>query len=129
MATDWSLIRDMMNTAIDSCERFEKAGYAEKHRDLHVDVDGHSVSIYEFMISAWTYPENIRYQIIRERHDCDDDAAYVPEAARIVTAMAAACSELIGAKSSPGKPEIQQMLRWYREHAVPAIEPVITAHP
>jgi hypothetical protein len=123
MATDWNLIREMMSTAIDSCERIEQLGYSEYDRDTHVDVNGNPVSLHEFMVSAWTYPENLRYQIIRQRHDNDANAPYVQEATRIVTAMAAACGELINAAdTAPAKEEIRQMLRWYREHALPNIE-------
>jgi hypothetical protein len=102
MPTDWNLIRDMMSAVIDSCEKIEAAGYTEKDRDLTVDVSGKTVSIQEFMTSAWTLPENLRYQIIRERHEKDLDLPYVPEAARIIVRMAEACSELIGA--AEGKP-------------------------
>lgn len=123
MATDWNLIREMMSTAIDSCERIEQLGYSEYDRDAHVDVNGNPVSLHEFMVSAWTYPENLRYQIIRQRHDNDANAPYVREATHIVTAMAAACGELINAAdNAPATEEIRQMLRWYREHALPNIE-------
>lgn len=126
MATDWDLIRQMMNTAIDSCERIEKAGYTEQHRHLGVDVNGQPVSLHDFMVSAWTYPENMRYRIVRERHNQGDDAPHVPETARILTAMAAACGELIGTSDAePIREELQRMLDWYRQHAVPSIERAI----
>ena len=76
MPTDWNLIRDMMAAVIDSCEQIEAAGYAEEDRDLTVDVSGHSISIQDFMVSAWTLPENLRYQIIRDRHEKGVDLAY-----------------------------------------------------
>ena len=34
MKTDWDLIREMMNTAIDACEQIEAMGYAERHRGI-----------------------------------------------------------------------------------------------
>ena len=128
MKTDWALIREAMNTVVDSCERLERNGYTERHRDLQVDVHGHPVSIHEFMISAWTLPENVRYDILRRRHDQAADQAYVPEASRMLTAMAAACAELVGAAGVPSLDEpIHRMLRWYRKHFDPYVEQAIRA--
>ena len=126
MPTDWNLIRDMMAAVIDSCEQIEAAGYAEEDRDLTVDVSGHSVSIQDFMVSAWTLPENLRYQIIRDRHKKGVDLAYVPEAARIIVRMAEACSELIGAgEAKPADLKARSAIKWYREHAVPHVRRAI----
>ena len=128
MTTDWKLIRETMNAAIDSCERLERAGYAERHRDLKVDVRGRPVSIYEFMVSAWTMPENARYEIVRQRHEKGIDVPYIPESARILTAVAAACAELVGAGETPsvGDPA-RGMIRWYRNHFDPNVERTILA--
>jgi hypothetical protein len=84
MPTDWNLIREMMAAAIDSCEQIEAAGYSEQDRDLTIDVSGQKISVHEFMVSAWTLPENLRYRIIRDRHDKSIDLPYIPEAARVV---------------------------------------------
>ena len=120
MKTDWQQIRDMMNTAIDSCEQIEAAWFSEKHRDATVNIKGVDYSVQEFLISAWTLPENIRYQIIRERHDAGHDLPYVPEAARILVAMAQACAELVGAQdSAPANTAIEGMKHWYTAYAVP----------
>ena len=110
--TDWTLIREMMATAIDACERLEAAGYRENDRDAVVTMHGQDVSVHDFLVSAWTYPEAIRYAIIRNRHDSGDDRAYVPEAARIILAMAQAASELIGSRApdTPAANEISKML-------------------
>ncbi len=83
MKTDWDLIREMMSAAIDTCERIEACGYSENDRDASAVLAGRNVSVYEMLGSAWTYPENIWYQIIRARHDNQNDLPYVPEAARI----------------------------------------------
>ncbi len=56
MATDWNLIRELMAAVIDSCEQIEAAGYTEQDRSLTVDVSGQTVSLQEFMTSAWTLP-------------------------------------------------------------------------
>jgi hypothetical protein len=122
MPTDWNLIREMMAVVIDSCEQIEAAGYAEPDRDLTVDISGQKVSIHEFMVSAWTLPENLRYRIIRDRHDKGVDLPYIPEAARIILRMAEACSELIGAgEAKPAEAEARSAIRWYRASALPRV--------
>ena len=62
-----------------------------------MDIKGVDYSAQEFLISAWTLAGSIRYQIIRERHEAGKDLPYVPEAARILVAMAQACAEVVGA--------------------------------
>ncbi|WP_025129522.1 hypothetical protein [Pseudomonas sp. PH1b] len=122
MQTDWQQIRDMMNTVIDSCEQIENSGYGEAYRSARVSIDGRDYSVHEFLISAWTLPENIRYQIIQERHDQGASLPYVPESARALVAMAQACAELIGAgEKAPAQQAIKGMNHWYRQYAVPHI--------
>ncbi|MFK4259842.1 hypothetical protein [Agrobacterium tumefaciens] len=58
MKTDWNLIREMMGAAIDACERIEAAGYTENDRDASIDVGGQQVSVHDFLVDAWTLPEN-----------------------------------------------------------------------
>jgi hypothetical protein len=128
MTTDWNTVRAMMACAIDTCEQLESMGYRERHRDLRIDVGGQAVSVQEFLVSAWTYPENLRYAIIRERHDRGADLPYVPEAARILMAMAAACAELVGAsEAQPAANSVRQMIGWYHDHAVPRLRQAIEA--
>lgn len=128
MATDWNLIRELMAAVIDSCEQIEAAGYTEQDRSLTVDVSGQTVSLQEFMTSAWTLPENLRYQIIRDRHGKGADFPYIPEAARVMVAMAEACSELVGAgEAQPAEAEARSAIQWYRAHAVPHILRAIAA--
>ena len=128
MSTDWKLIREMMAAVIDGCEQIEAAGCTELDRALTVDVSGQKVSIYEFMVSAWTLPETLRYRIIRDRHDKGIDLPYVPEAARVLIRMAEACSELIGAgEGKPAEEEIRSAIQWYRGHAVPRVQQAIAA--
>ncbi|MHC8395574.1 hypothetical protein ACYZT8_18270 [Pseudomonas sp. LB3P93] len=120
MKTDWQQIREMMNTVIDSCEQIESAGFNEEHRSATVKIKGVDYTVQEFLISAWTLPENIRYQIIRERHEAGNDLPYVPEAARILVSMAQACAELVGAAdTAPAQKAIAGMNRWYKAYAVP----------
>lgn len=128
MKTDWRQIREMMNTAIDSCEQIEAAGFSEEHRSATVEINGVDYSVQKFLISAWTLPENIRYQIIRERHDAGSDLPYVPELARILVAMAQASAELVGAyDTAPAKKAIEGMNHWYKAYAVPHMTTALAA--
>jgi hypothetical protein len=123
-----NLIRDMMAAVIDCCAQIEAAGYTEKDRDLTVAVSGQRVSVQEFMVSAWTLPENLKYQIIRERHEKGLDLPYVPEAARIIVRMAEACSELIGAaEGKPADSNARLAINWYRARAVPYVQKAIAS--
>ena len=126
MPTDWNLIGEMMAAVIDSCEQIEAAGYTERDRDLTVDISGQKVSVQEFMVSAWTLPENLRYRIIRDRHDKGVDLPYLPEVARVMVRMAEACSELVGAgEAKPAEEQARSAIQWYRAHAVPNIQRAI----
>lgn len=124
--TDWSLVRDMMLAAIDACARIEAAGCREDDRDAAIALGGARVSVQDILVSAWTYPEAVRYQIIRERHERGCDLPYVPEAARILVATAQAAAELIGAGDGmPAEDAIRDMIRWFGDHAAPGIERAI----
>ncbi|POO56218.1 hypothetical protein [Agrobacterium rosae] len=127
MKTDWNLVRDMLNAAIDTCERIEAAGYTESDRDADIDVNGQAVSVQDFLASAWTASENLRYKIICSRHENDVDLAYVPETARILVAMAQAAAETIGAgeKEPPAADDIRKLVSWFHDHAAPGIERAI----
>jgi len=127
MKTDWDLIREVLNAAIDSCEGLERSGYTEEHRNQTVDVSGQQISVQEFMISAWTLPENARYEVIRQRHEKNLDLPYVPESARILVAVAAACAELIGAgEAPPAEQYMRGMINWYRNHFDPNVQRAIS---
>ncbi|MBX9466728.1 MAG: hypothetical protein KL839_02145 [Rhizobium sp.] len=128
--TDWALVRRMMQAAIDFCEQVETAGYRETDRDATAVVNGQAVSVQDVLTSAWTYSETMRYAIIRQRHQADDDFAYVPETARILTAMAAACAELCGAKAGTGEAAgTAEMLRWFEMHAGETLKAALATRP
>ncbi|WP_309574297.1 hypothetical protein [Rhizobium rhizogenes] len=57
MKTDWNSIRGMLNAAIDACERIEALQYAETDREAMIDIGGQMVSVHDFLVTAWTYPE------------------------------------------------------------------------
>jgi hypothetical protein len=128
MKTDWNTIRGMMNAAIDACERIEASQYKEKDRDATVDVNGQLVSVQDLLVSAWTYPERLRYQIIRDRHDAKADVPYIPETARILLAMSQAAAELIDAgEVKPAKDAISKMIAWFEDHLSPNIEAAVAS--
>ncbi|MGO1164922.1 hypothetical protein ACTOV4_24135 [Brucella sp. C7-11G] len=126
MKTHWDVIREMMNVAITACETIEKTGYAEFDRSTTIKIEGQQVSVHDLLVSAWTYPENIRYQIIRERHEADANLTYVPETARILLAMSQAAAELVNAdETMPAEEKIQSMISWFTSHLIPNIESAI----
>ncbi len=129
MDTNWKLIRELLNAAIDTCERIEASGYKETDRDAVIDVIGQPVSVQDLLTSAWTAPESLRYAIIRHRHDVGINAAYVSETARILVSTAQAAAEMIGAGGGDTFTALQsqKMTAWFNEHAAPAIERAIAA--
>lgn len=123
MKTDWNVVRDLMNAAINACERIEASGYVEADRDAVTDIAGQEVSVQDLLVSAWTYPENLRYQIIRERHDAGGDLPYVPETARILLAMSQAAAELVNAGDvTPAEEKLRKMIIWFDSHLASGIE-------
>jgi len=121
--TDWNMIKKMMNAAISACESIEKTGYAEGDRDAIINIGGQDVSVHYMLVSAWTYPESLRYQIIHERHKTDSDLTYVPETAQILLAMSQAASELVnGGHTAPAQKQLQEMIIWFDSHLAPSIE-------
>lgn len=123
MKTDWNVIRGMMNAAIDACERIEASGYVETDRDATINIGGQQVSVQDMLVSAWTYPENLRYQIIRERHETGPDLPHVPETTRILLAMSQAAAELVNAgEVTPAQGKLQEMIAWFDSGLVPGIE-------
>ncbi|WP_225245554.1 hypothetical protein [Agrobacterium tomkonis] len=112
-----------MNAAIDACERIEASGYVEADRDAVIDIAGQEVSVHDLLVSAWTYPEKLRYQIIRERHDAGVDLPYVPETARILLAMSQAAAELVNAGDvTPAEEKLLKMIAWFDSHLASGIE-------
>jgi hypothetical protein len=126
LKTDWNLIRDAINAAIDSCEALENIGYREEDRGKTITVGGRSVSVQDFLVSGWSIAELARYQVIRERHEKGEDLPYVPEASRILIAVAQACAELVAGGENPaGGDFVRGMAGWFREHFDPNIRKAI----
>lgn len=114
MATDWDLIRRMMGAVIDACAAMEAAGLDERHRAL--PLPGASATVFDALASGWTYPESVRARIIHARHDAGADQPYVPEAARMLVAMAEAAGALVGGRDvAPAEADIGAMIDWYAQ--------------
>lgn len=126
MATDWELIRRMMAAVIDACAAMEAAGLDEKHRAL--PLPGTPATVFDALVSGWTYPESLRDRIIHARHAAGADQPYVPEAARMLTAMAGAAAELVGGgAAAPAEAEIGAMIDWYAQVTAQVTGAIATA--
>jgi hypothetical protein len=127
MATRWTEMRALVNAAIDACEAVEKLGVTESDRELATQIGGSMVSIHDLMTTAWVYPENVRYQVVRARHDAGLDKAYVDDLSRALAHVGMLCAELVGAPDwsiAAGNPAdgqslaelISDLTAWYRTH-------------
>jgi hypothetical protein len=66
MKTDWNLIRELMNSVIDACEKIEKLDLTTLELDTPLSTA--PANVFDALQSSWTYPENVRYDVIRARH-------------------------------------------------------------
>lgn len=141
MSTDWELIRNLMNAALDACQTVDRLNIDLNDHAKTTEVNGQNVSVSDFLQSAHTYPEALRYSIIRSRHDLGDDTPYTPETARILVNVAKACAELIDArelniattgvhpqltaKTQSIRQEVDGLARWYGEHFSPRLTEIL----
>ena len=97
MATNWSLIRDVMARTIDACEAIEKLGpdlfkgEYEARSDFQDDV-----CVGDFLNRFQQYPEGAQRDIIRIRSHLGCDQKNLSEIARALINTATACAESIG---------------------------------
>jgi len=127
--TDWTLIRKLMNTAIDTCEGIEKLGVDELHRSVVVS---DSVTLHEFLISAWIGPENLARKVICKSHEQGDAKPYTDDLARTMLSLGSLCSELVKLENidhkntdeqAPSiKNEVEALCRWYEDFCLPSIQ-------
>jgi len=127
--TDWTLIRKLMNTAIDTCEGIEQLGINEQHRGVVVN---DSATIHDFLISAWVGPENLARKVICKSHDQGGAKPYIDDVARTMQSLGMLCSELvklenidqkIGAEQQPSiKNEVEALCRWYESFCLPELQ-------
>jgi hypothetical protein len=130
-----------MNAAVDACEAAEGLQLQEADRAQPTGTDG--VVVWDVLTSAWTYPENTRYSVVRARHHLGDDAPYRPELARILQEVSGVCAELVGAarldapiSQAEGaqvplsiRKLVQQLAAWYPKHMVPQLTQAAALRP
>ncbi len=95
MKTDWQIVRELMNSVIDSCEAIENLEITEA--DKTAPLQSAPANVWDALQSTWTYPENVQYEVIRVRHELNIDKSHTPEAARALINAAKVCAELIEA--------------------------------
>ncbi|BCM91578.1 hypothetical protein IAD21_03453 [Abditibacteriota bacterium] len=120
MRTDWQLIRELMNAVIDACETVENLDLTDEERNTPLITS--PANVCDAIQSSWIYPENVRYEIIRVRHELGNDKHYTPESARALVNAADICAEMIGAgEAQPIKDSITKLAQWYPTYMVPQI--------
>lgn len=141
MKTDWNLIKNVMNAAIDACEAVDRENLAEQERSATTNVAGVDVSVSDLMQSAWVYPENLSYSVIRTQHKLNCDKHYSSELARVISNVGKLCGELVDAQDTtsqvtginpymPNHSEsVEEMVthlsQWYRHHMVVNVKAAI----
>jgi hypothetical protein len=124
MKTDWHLIRELMISVIDACEAIEELNLTESDRDALLE--SAPANVWDALQSAWTYPENVQYAVIRTRHQLGNNKSYTPEAARALVNAAKVCAELVAAgESEPIQDPVRKLTQWYAAHLVPQVTKAI----
>lgn len=140
MPTDWNLIRELVNSALDACEALDRLEITDDERSATIRTEHgqFSGSVWDALQSAHTFPENVRYMVIRGRGQLDDSAPFVQPVSRMLQQVGSLAAELVGAQQlqvpvkgiDPYSPErgqsiesaIQNLAEWYESHLVPNIE-------
>ncbi len=138
MKTDWNLIREVFNSAVNALETVDRLGIDENHRHLPFQRDGADIChVWDFLQSAWTYPENLSFDVVRARHDLNADRPYTNEKSRTLLKVAQLCAELIDAKEvqaqavtigstkSSIEGAVTNLADWYRSYMISALEQVM----
>lgn len=136
MSTDWNLVRAAVNAAVDACEAYENLNLREEDRARQTARPGVTVS--DVATSAWTYPESLKYEIVRARHDVNASAPYRSDRARIMREIGALCAELIDApvdtplpNDGAGPGSIRELVTgltsWYSGVMTPLLRSAATA--
>ena len=120
MKTDWQLVRELMNSVIDACEAVENLDLTPNDHDTPLATS--PANVWDALQSSHIYPENVRYEIIRVRHDMENDKDFTPESARALVNAAKVCAELVGAgEAQPIQEPVRKLAHWYSAHMVPQI--------
>jgi hypothetical protein len=97
MATDWQLIRDVLNGVINACEAIDRQRPDLESQEYEArSAYQADVSVGDFLNRLWRYPEGAARDIIRIRSRLGADQKYPQEVARALVNAAVACAETIG---------------------------------
>lgn len=126
MRTDWNLIRKVLTAAVDACEAAEALGLREADREVSTGPD--DVTVFEVWTSARTLPENLLLEVVRARHELDDDLPYIPDSTRVLERVGQLCGGLVGADSLDHardgvtiRQSVEQMCGWYERVMIPRL--------
>ena len=143
MATDWTLVRRLVNSALDACEALDQLEITDDERSATIrTVDGHEAgTVWDALQSAHTAPENVRYMVIRGRGQLSDSAPFVQPVSRVLHQVGALAAELVGAQRlqtpikdldpyAPGREQslesaIENLAAWYESHLVSGVEDAV----
>lgn len=143
MKTDWELVRKLVNGTIDACEAVDKQGVTEENRGdtFKMDDGNPSATMWDYLQSSYTYPENLTYAVVRARHQLKSDKPYTTESGKALMAVGRLAAELVGAEDTttkvqgcdPHRPEIEESLEdmvnrlcgWYSGWMIPGVEKIM----
>jgi len=145
MATDWKLIRNLMNTVLDCCEDVEKLQIKEEEWAVTTPIGDQEVSVYDLLQSAWRYPENLKDCLIRARHEMGQDRHFLPDIHRSLVKSCEIAAELIGLEKpdttvsqvDPYRPErktsaremVEELTEFYRDHITEGLHRALERKP
>ena len=136
--TDWKLIKNLVNATIDACEAAENLGIQGEDKSREIEVNGQQVTIWDFLQSYWTYPENLKDSIAIARHKIGEDRKFTSEIPRSLQKVGMLISELHGIEDldtkvsgvDPFQPEKEISIRelvenledFYKNHCIPNLK-------
>lgn len=141
MTTDWRLVRQLVNSALDACEALDQLQITDEERGVPLMVDGKPVaSVWDALQSAHTAPENARYAIIRARGRLGDASPFVQPLSRVLQQVGGLAAELVGAQQlrtplegldpyRPGEQSVagtvENLAEWYGKYLVPRVQEAV----
>lgn len=135
MKTDWDLIRNLLNAAVDACETVEKLGITEEDRSLmYTEGNQDIATVYDFLQSSWTYPESLTDNVIRYRHELKANEPYINELSRTLIKVAELSARTVNAKdhlttqlsdNQTMKESVEKLISWYRDYMIPNLTKTI----
>lgn len=145
MATDWKLVRRLVNSALDACEALDQLEIMDEERSATIRTVGgqEAGTVWDALQSAHTAPENVRYMVIRGRGQLGDSVPFVQPVSRVLQQVGSLAAELVGAQQlrvpiegldpyAPGKEQslesaIENLSAWYESHLVSNVEDAVAS--